>query len=302
MPGSSPGADKPAIAIDRARLTVYVSWYQQIPLALRVARSDDGGRTFGAAYELPTWAAPFMQQLAVRPDGSLQLVWTLGGSPGRPGAPQAVAGAPEDASEFVYHATSTDGGKSFGEPRRIARHAGPGHVHISTLAVDGNGALLCVWGQAETLPDPDARPVRQARHRLWAIRSEDGSEWTAPMVVCPDIPPTTHMGLPALATSGETWWIVTYLADDEKTDVVLLRSDDGRRFTHHATLATRGIPVDQISLMGTFLLRFVKDVAPVGDYIGISAVGNRVAASFILPENDDPGSTPTAYVGVLDLD
>src|SRR5262249_34556930 len=151
-----------------------------------------------------------------------------------------------------------------------AANAGVGWVSIPALAVDDSGTLLWLWGQAETLPDPDARPVVQARHRLYAIRSDDGVDWSEPFPVCPSIPASTHAGLPAVASNGETWWILAYLADDEQTRVVLLRSDDGgdsfeleRTLASRAipfriehTLTTRPLPVDEISLQGSYLLRF----------------------------------------------
>jgi hypothetical protein len=89
---------------------------------------------------------------------------------------------------------------------------------------------------------------------------------------------------------------VCYLADDDTTDVVLLRSRDGERFELDRTVATRAIPVDQIRLWGAHELVYCDDVAQTGDYIGIAATSSRVAAVFILPETDEPTSTATAYV------
>jgi hypothetical protein len=94
---------------------------------------------------------------------------------------------------------------------------------------------------------------------------------------------------------------VCYLADDEKTDVVLLRSGDGECFELDRTLATRSIPLDQIRLWGAFELVYCEDVAQTGDYIGIAATASRVAIVFILPATDEPTSTATAYVATREV-
>jgi hypothetical protein len=107
--------------------------------------------------------------------------------------------------------------------------------------------------------------------------------------------------LPTIASDGRSWWIVCYLSDDRKTEVVFLRSDDGgATFRLDRTLATRNIPHDLIRLWGSALMLYVDDVAHIGDYIGISATRERVAAVFILPESDLPTSTATAWVATKD--
>jgi hypothetical protein len=295
--GDSPGADKPAVAVDHHpdspfAGSVYVAW--QATGAARgmvhVARSTDGGRTFEAPVRVvggPQWG-PCIAQLVVRPDGSLHVVWTLMLS--------ASEGAPPGVGDSVWHAVSHDGGKTFDPPVPIATHAGLRLIGIPALGVDPAGRMVVVWGQGTSVPD---NPLAQIRHQLYVMSSADGVSWTAPVLACPDEPAATSMGLPAITSDGERWWILTYLADDTSTEVALLVSEDGGlSFKHSATLSRRQFGVDDIYLHGGYSLRFCDDVVQVGDYSAIAAAGPTLAATFVLPESDDPRSTTTAYVAL----
>ena len=295
IPGISPGADKTSMTLDRApksphRGSVYVAWSDQVP-SVKVARSSDGGRSFAPPVTVKTQGLAAMQQIAVRPDGSVHLVWTCAGMPGITG----------QSSPLIYHAVSRDAGATFSEPNAVATNAGSGKVGIPSLSVDSTGSLLGVWGQDETLPDSNQRPVVQARHRLFAIRRDGDAPWSAPYELCPSVPAGTHMGLPVVTTAGNKWWLITYLADDKQTRVILLRSDDGRRFELNRTLATRPYPADEISLMGSYLLRFCDEVPQIGDYVGIAATESLVATAFVLPERVEPTSRATVYVALSDV-
>jgi hypothetical protein len=93
--------------------------------------------------------------------------------------------------------------------------------------------------------------------------------------------------------------MLAYLADSRETRVSLLRSDDGgKRFELDRVLATRPFPADEISLMGSYLLRFADDIPQIGDYVGIAASPSRVAAAFVLPETNNPTSRATVYVAI----
>jgi hypothetical protein len=142
--------------------------------------------------------------------------------------------------------------------------------------------------------------MRQIRHQLYVMFSAGGRSWTAPARACPEVPAATSMGLPAIAGDGDRWWILAYLADDTSTEVALLEWEDGETsFRHAATLARRPIGVDEIYLHGGYAFRWCEDVVQVGDYAGIAAAGATLAATFVLPESDDPRSTATAYVACL---
>lgn len=305
VPGISPGADKTSMALDRSptsphRGTVYVAWSDQVP-SVRVARSGDGGRTFAPPVTVQTRALAAMHQIAVRPDGSVHVLWTSAGVPGITSQLNAQADGSPDAGKLIYQVVSRDGGATFSEPKAVAAHAGVGMVGLPSLTVGTNGSLLWVWGQATVLPDPNQRPLLQARHRLFAIRSDGDSAWSLPYELCPWAPAGTHMGLPVVTTAGPRWWLLTYLADDQGTSVVLLRSDDGRRFELDRTLATRPYPADEISLMGSYLARFCDEIPQIGDYVGLAATKARIASAFVLPETVEPTSRATVHVALSDV-
>jgi hypothetical protein len=288
----SEDSDKPSVGVDRSLQsphygTVYAGWVANFSPTLFVARSTDHGRTFHPPVRIEAAAPAHRFQLVVAADGVVHVVWFTHYLP---------EDGPPDAATPIWHGRSTDGGLTFDEPRIVGRHGGPEKTSLPTLATDAGGGLLFVWGETDTLPDAAERPVRQARRRLVGISSEDGVDWTDPAELAPWVPAGTHAGLPAVASDGESWWLVCYLADDEKTEVVLLRSGDGAQLELERTLATRAIPVDRIRLWGAHELVYCHDVAQTGDYIGIGATPERVAAVFILPETDEPTSTATAYV------
>jgi hypothetical protein len=290
----SAGADKPAMTVDSQPQSpyhgsVYVAWHDMAKHGmLYVARSSDGGRSFAppaAVVDGPPWGN-FISQFAVGPDGSLHVVWSS--------MVQVLPSAPPGAATSIWHAVSRDGGATFEPPAPIAEHAGLPLIGIPAFAVAPDGSMLVVWGQGTELP---ADPLAQVRHRLFVTRSDDGSSWSAPVLVSPELPATTSMGLPAVAADGEAWWILTYLSDDVETQVVLLRSDDGGRiFAPDTTLARRAIRVDDIYLHGNYTLLRCADVARVGDYVSVVAHESGVVAAFVLPETDDPVSRTTAYV------
>jgi hypothetical protein len=296
MPSSTGGSDKCSVAIDRTPGNphygnVYAVWATYLSNELCISTSTDDGRSFGEPVTIPCPGTPSPYQVVVRPDGSVHVVWFL--------LSAAVGGDPAaEGATAIYHVSSTDGGRTFSDPRVVAHHAGPGTGAIPSFAVDGHGRMLFVWGQATDVVDQEARPLRQSRHRLVGIRSEDGVSWTGPDELAPWVPSEKHCGLPTITSDGNEWWIVCYLADDEQTEVVFLRSQDGARFEQDRTLATRKIPLDEIRLWGSALMLYCGDVAHIGDYIGCAGTPDRVAAVFILPETDEPLSTATAYVAL----
>ncbi|HEX6587855.1 MAG TPA: sialidase family protein [Longimicrobiales bacterium] len=101
---------------------------------IRVARSTDGGRTFGPGTIVVSGACPCCRtNLAVGPDGAVYVAWR-----------HVFEGSVRD----IVVARSSDGGTAFGEPVRVHEdgwvfdgcpHAGP------SIAVDGAGALHVVW-------------------------------------------------------------------------------------------------------------------------------------------------------------
>ena len=299
IPSSTGGSDKCSVAIDRNPANphhgnVYAAWATYLTNELCISTSTDHGRSFGEPVRIACPGTPSPYQLVVRPDGSVHVVWYF----------LTAAAGPVDydgeGATSIYQSVSNDGGGTFSDPVVIAQHAGSGTANIPSFAIDAEGTMLFVWGQADEVVDQEARPIRQSRHRLVGIRSEDGVTWTGPADLAPWVPQDTHVGLPTIASDGNAWWIVGYLSDDEQTRAVFLRSDEGGHFELHDTLATRSFPLDEIRLWGSAMLLYCHDVAHVGDYIGISATPERIAGVFILPETDEPLSTATAYVALVD--
>lgn len=106
-----------------------------------VARSEDGGRTFGAP-------------VVVHADG-----WRIGGCP-HAGPSLAYDGGGRlhvgwytgaESAAGLYHAVSEDGGRTFGEP--LALLAG-GWVPVSlvSLAADAEGVVWAAWGDRRVEP------------------------------------------------------------------------------------------------------------------------------------------------------
>ncbi len=82
--------------------------------------------------------------------------------------------------------------------------------------------------------------------------------------------------------------------------------DGGKSFAPYQVLASRSFGVEKvcIGLAHDTACRFQPAVgrfAGGGDYIGLSAVGNRVAAVFGLTLGNDPVQFATNYVKVIDV-
>ncbi len=108
-------------------------------LEIRIARSEDGGRSFGPSTVVDENPCPCCRTaLAVGQDGQVHLAWR-----------KVYEG---DIRDIVV-ARSNDGGKSFTAPVRVAEddwsiagcpHAGP------SLALDGSGRLHVAWYTGKT--------------------------------------------------------------------------------------------------------------------------------------------------------
>lgn len=120
---------------------------------IRVARSTDGGRTFGPSVVVDRDACPCCRtSLAHAPDGTLYVAWR-----------KIYDGDVRD----VVVARSTDGGATFTAPIRV--HADnwvyPGCPHVGpSLAVDSAGVLHVVWYTGA-----------EGHAGLYLARSQDGA-------------------------------------------------------------------------------------------------------------------------------
>ena len=142
------------------------------PSEIRVARSVDGGRTFGPGLVVDAGPCPCCRTaMATGPDGTLYVAWR-----------KEFAGSIRD----VVVARLAPGAAAFEPPVRVhpdewefpaCPHAGP------ALAIDGDGRLHVGWYTG-----------REGRQGLWLARSADGGRSFGPPVPLrtgDDVPPST---------------------------------------------------------------------------------------------------------------
>jgi hypothetical protein len=293
----SSGTDKEWAAVDRSagvrRGAVYVAWNQtgvgpEGHSRLRLARSVDRGATFHTLPPLPVedQIGTHAVQLGVDGRGAIRGFWV------------------DAARKGVVHAQSTDGGITFTEPV-VVRPMKPfvvpafGHVYAdllnSAVAPFGQQAAVC----GRTMPEGEVteRELRAIPflERAWCATSADGQVWQQGPVD-PGLSPGERLALPAVAVTERAFWVLAYRSDSAATRVVVYRQlQGGGPWTEVATLARRAF--------GSRAMRtgVGEGTIDVGDYIGISAASNRLYATYILPETDDPRSTLVLYVARLEL-
>jgi hypothetical protein len=291
----SGGGDKTAIAVDRGsespyRGNVYVAWVDGGAGQLAFARSVDRGRTAERSIRVGGRNGFAPGQIAVAPDGTVHLVWTsVFWTPPASEHPQAATA--------IFHARSTDGGATFGEPAVVAEHGDVAGVASLSVAAATDGSLLAVWTEAD---EPARERGAQVRNTTRFIHSRDGTSWTAPALLV-EVPAGRSQGLPAVAASDDGWHVLLYEADASNLAVLVYSSPrDGRPFRVSHELATRRLGADELYLHGTYQLRLaVNDLAMPGDYVGLAAAGSTLAAAIVLPDTDDRRSRPTAYAALF---
>lgn len=150
---------------------------------VRIARSTDGGRTFGENIVVHENVCPCCRtSLAIAPDGRIYLSFR----------------SADDNVRDIMVRHSTDGGQSFSAPVPVHRDGwvidGCPHAGAS-LAVDGNGALHVAWYTGE-----------EERQGVWYARSEDGgNSFAAPVAVqAGGWVPVSQVRL-AVANGGDVW-------------------------------------------------------------------------------------------------
>lgn len=262
--------DKPWIAIDTAsprRGTAYLAWSvndQRLDgtefATLLVATSRDGGKT----YRRPVVVAPKARslegleqysQIAVRPDGTVDLIWN----------------ARRGVRTVILHASSTNGGASFGVPERVytlpAKTTPLGLV--TSLAVSPSGRLAVCWSGSTR--------EKAFVPRIGCSLSTAGG-WSAAVTPFTD---SRMQYLPAAAFEGERLWIASYEGSATSTRVVVASSDDGQTFGDSVVLAQRPYGRSRICAPHP------PDCTPrqrfVGDYIGAVATTGTVWVDYVLP-------------------
>lgn len=237
---------------------VYVMWQKRRPwegrrfgtTALRMARSTDGGRTFGAAIDVADWDGPVpashtFHTLLVTPEGTVVASWL----DGRAALEQAAAGieGPDPGTE-VRVAVSLDGGRSFGASTRVASNVCP--CCRTALARGADGALYVAW--RNIWPGEGGTQVRD----LAVARSDDGGvTFGAPVRIhadgwvhdgCP------HAG-PALAVDGRgELHALWYTGTPAGPGVFHARSGDRGEHFGEATPLVQGewVPPSRVALVG----------------------------------------------------
>jgi len=129
--------------------TLFAAW-TEYEGALWLRTSEDGGRSFtekvrvGGDDDAPARGP----SVAAGPDGTVHVAWSAGGAPGAD----------------LRLSTSRDGGRSFGETRRVLESQG--HSDVVRVALDGTGRLHLVHGESP------GGPLR--RYHVRYARSPDG--------------------------------------------------------------------------------------------------------------------------------
>jgi hypothetical protein len=160
-------ARAPALAVG-ADPAVVLAWATGDDPAgdIQIARSSDGGRSFGA----PTPAAVTAgysdaPKLAFDARGALHLVHAE--SPAGPSSPSSIR-----------HLRSTDGGRSFGPASEISSPLPAGYASAAfpALGIDARGRVVAMWEllRGSTPPTP---------HGLATAVSEDGLQFGVPRLI-----------------------------------------------------------------------------------------------------------------------
>jgi hypothetical protein len=259
----------------------YLSYLDVRSDELRTRSSDDGGLTWSppalTAGRSELGLANGVQPL-VRPDGTLVVPYALFA---------AFSHFADATANQIRAVRSTDGGRSFGEPVRIAQLddeevRGMRAPPLPSADVDAAGNLYVVWSDCRFRPEC-------ARNDLVVSRSSDGLSWTAPERV-PAVPPDSDVQVfvPGLAVAPGTAGprarlaVVYYTLPESCAfegcrglGVGLLRSSDGgRTWDRPLRLDAEPMGIDWVADTGTGRM--------LGDYISASFAGGRPIPVFAL--------------------
>jgi hypothetical protein len=165
--GTASPARGPSLAVD-ADNTVYLAWTvgEDRTADIRVAKSGDAGRSFGApSIVLESAGHADAPKIAVDSKGTVHLVYA-----------ESLTGPFE--RYHIRYAQSTDGARTFNGPREISNPLPPGFesANFPALSVDAENNLYILW---ELFPDRQDRP----RGLGFTVSRDAGRTFGLPIVV-----------------------------------------------------------------------------------------------------------------------
>jgi hypothetical protein len=146
-------------------------------------------------------------QLAVRPDGTLDVVWR-----------QAPTGR-------LFHSSSTDGATTFMAPAALSADETMGAGQFPSLVATPNGGLLTAW---------------ENEGNVFCAVLESG-KWTRPRPVGGELPAGVRVSHPAVAATADGLYVLVYCREPDRVRVVIYRStNQGAKWEEHCCLDARG--------------------------------------------------------------
>ena len=286
--------DKEALVVDTFPNSphfgdVYVAWDINVAggggfVAQRmvVARSTNRGKRWRQPVELRSGFTNIGIIPRVGPDGTVYAIW--------------AAGEPGDPSLRLLFARSTDGGRSWSQPAKIADMLGVGvpgfrsGTILPSFAVDPNdGALYAAWADARF------SGVDQA---ALSVSTDGGASWSAPVRVS-DGPAGVPVFTVGVATNDAGEVAVGYytLRNDggERTMVdyyVNVSRDHGASFRKGVRVSRRSSDARAAARAGQSLSFFL------GDYVGLAGGGTRFFALWTATRKKSqlrPGRQPDIF-------
>jgi hypothetical protein len=247
-------------------------------MELRISVSRDGGKSFSGPRQIAR--AGYAPQVVVARNGDIEVLYQ-----------------PSFAGDSMVAVKSTNGGETFSAPTLVSQPERGTRKDLASLSVDPQGRYLACWNQGF---------YKDRALRVFCSRSSDGLAWDSPTDIAPEEPREIRFALPAVASSDTGHYVMAYRVENNRTSSMLYRStDNGRTFVPTATLGRRdfgkdtfcpGVATDVLCRYNPFSHTFQG-----GDYMSLSAVGGRVAASFVLPRGSDPAGFANIYTRVLDF-
>jgi hypothetical protein len=289
--------DKPWIAVDSYPASphfgrVYVVWtrtlrdrFRWVPFRLKVAYSDDDGRTWTKGLVSRSFA--FGGIPLVQPNGNLTVLW-------------------DDIDSLftisLRAATSHNGGQTFGSPTHVGRvraafipklrNGPPGGFPSATVdPVTGN--LYAVWEDTRYRPRRKYGPAKGSD--ILISRSSDGGQsWSSPRRANHDrFRDNLDHFLPAIAAyAGDVH--VSYMTRHRFSKFIreryIFSRNEGRRFGAEHKLGHLGDLTHAARVCQDCGTKYAKSFKFIGDYMALGAARSVAYAVWIRPATPRSGS------------